>query len=621
MPPVRPDRLALLAALAAVAGCAGSTSTAMKGPAPAPVTTVAAPTPDPRLGLKAGWWDAGAASWNVRLVSSTPPSAKFTNPSTPGDERLKNSDLAFLGSLVFQGNYSGWQVWDASNPAKPVLKTAWVCPGSQSDVTVYGTLLFVSAEATNGRLDCGLGGVQDTVSRDRARGIRIYDISDVMNPKPIVTVQTCRGSHTNTLVSTGGDPDNVYIYVSGSAGVRSNRELEGCSDKLPDEDPNSALFRIEVIQVPIRNPAAAKIVSSPRIFNNLQAARRHGENESDMALMRERMAAAGMTGPRVRPGSDRGPTQCHDITAYPAIGLAGGACSGWGILLDIRDPKNPVRIGAVNDTNFAAWHSVTFANDGSKILFSDEWGGGSAPRCRATDNKDWGADAIYTLTGSTMTFQSYYKLPAAQTSQENCVAHNGSLIPVPGREVMVQSWYQGGISIFDWTDPKKPVEIAFFDRGPMDAGKLYGAGHWSAYWYNGHIYGSEIARGLDIWELVPSPYLTQNEIDAAKSVTFQYFNAQEQPKLVWPATFALARAYADQLQRSGGLADARIAAVRKALADAEKADGAKRGAALTALAAQLEGEVAGSKDAAKVRLLAQSVKDLAKGGGTGMASR
>ncbi len=434
-----------------------------------------APNPDPRVGLKGGWFDAGEAIWNLRLVSTTQPSPDFINRSVPGDRRLTNSDLAFLGNYIIQGNYSGMQIWDMSNPEKLTLRAAYVCPGSQSDVSVYGHLLFVSAEATNGRIDCGQEGIQDTISTERARGIRIYDISDIDHPKSLTIVQTCRGSHTNTLVADPHDPANVYIYVSGSANVRPSGELASCSSGQIGEDPNTALFRIEVIQVPLEHPEQAHIVSSPRIFHDLVEAKRHGESSADSATQAAALAAAGVPAGTLRRWAGMGPTQCHDITAYPGVGLAGGACSGYGLLLDIRNPAQPVRLGAVVDTNMAAWHSVTFNNDGTKVIFSDEWGGGAQPRCRVTDKHEWGADAIYTISGNQMTFQSYYKMSAPQTPEENCVAHNGSLIPIPGRDIMVQAWYQGGISVFEWTDPAHPREIAFFDRGPMDALE---AGQW-----------------------------------------------------------------------------------------------------------------------------------------------
>jgi hypothetical protein len=544
-------------------------------------------TSDPRVGLRAGWMDAGEAAWNLKVVSRTPPSAAFYSPTTPGESRLTNSDLAFTGQYVFQGNYSGVQVWDISNPARPTLKAAYVCPGSQSDVSIYRQLLFVSGESTSGRLDCGLQGVPDSVSHDRLRGIRIFDIRDVTNPRNLANVQTCRGSHTHTVVSDPRDPAHVYIYVSGSAAVRSPRELAGCSDRTLDEDPNTALFRIEVIKVPLAEPGKAAIVSSPRIFQDLAEPPRHAE-PPDPDRVRDTTSADTLTPSR---RATRGaPTQCHDITAYPAIGLAGGACRGYGLLLDIRDAANPRRIGAVADSNFSLWHSATFNNDGSKILFSDEWGGGRAPRCRATDKYEWGADAIFTLENEAMKFKSYYKMPAAQSRFENCVSHNGSLIPVPGRDIMVQAFYQGGITVFDWTDPARPYEIAFFDRGPMDSTKLVQAGSWSVYWYNGYMVSSEIARGLDILELLPSEHLSQNEIDAAKSVRFEYLNAQEQPRIVWPASFSVPRAYLHPLERDQGMSFDRITSARRELDQAEKLSGTARRDALRRLATQLHGE-------------------------------
>ncbi len=583
---------------------------------------MSAPSPDPRVGLRAGWWNAGEAIWNLRLVSTTPPSDKFTNASTPGDGRLTNSDLAMTGNIVFQGNYSGWQAFDMSNPARLSLVASFVCPGSQSDVSVYKTLLFVSHESTAGRVDCGLQGVQDTVSRDRARGIRIYDISNIRSPREVGLVQTCRGSHTHTVVVDPRDEANVYIYVSGSAGVRSPNELEGCSGGLMSENPNTAQFRLEVIRVPLANPASAHIVSSPRVFNDLTAPPRHAEPIDTSAEARARAAGraggaggrgggGGGAGGAAPTGPRPGPNQCHDITVYPEIGLAGGACGGYGLLLDIRDVTNPRRVAAVADSNMSFWHSATFNNDGSKILFSDEWGGGSQPRCRTTDKYEWGSDAIFTLVNNEMTFKSYFKLPAPQTRFENCVAHNGTLIPIPGRDVMVQSWYQGGINVFDWTDASNPREIAYFDRGPMDSTKLVNGGHWSAYWYNGYIIGSEISRGLDIWELRPSAWISQNEIDAAKSVRLEYFNAQMQPKFVWPASFSLVRSYLDQLNRGNGIARDRATRLATELSAAERLSGAARSTALMQIATALDSDAQGATDAAKVRMMAAAARDLA----------
>ncbi len=619
--------LAVTGALFALSGCASSGTTPSPAPtapaaSPRPAQAAAAPSPDPRVGLRPGLLDAGEAIWNLRVVSKTPPAPDFVG--------VTNSDLAFTGPYAIQGNYNGFQVWDISNPAQPTLAAGFVCPASQSDVSVYRNLLFVSGEGLGGRLDCGTGGVPAAVSGDRLRGIRIFDITDIRNPRYVANVQTCRGSHTHTVVEHPNDTQNVYIYVSGSAPVRPAEELPGCSGASPAEDPNTALFRIEVIRVPLANPAQAAIVSSPRIFNDLVAPPTHGlapEDQAEIDRARARgefvveimgqalvlppqmtrpmldsiVRARGATGaptaadsaalrvalpdmilrmigaPAEAPGGVRpGPTQCHDITVYPSIGLAGGACEGYGLLLDISDPVNPRRIAEVADSNFAYWHSATFNNDGTKVLFTDEWGGGGQPKCRASDPEEWGANAIFTIENGRMRFRSYYKLPAAQTPQENCVAHNGSLIPIPGRDVMVQGWYQGGISIFDWTDPDRPFEIAYHDRGPVNAERMQMAGSWSVYWYNGVIVNSEIARGLDIFELTPSAFLTQNEIDAAKSVRLDYLNAQGQPKFVWPATFALARAWTDQLERSQGLTADRIAAVRRDLAAAENAMGSAR---------------------------------------------
>jgi hypothetical protein len=574
----------------------------------------AAQQPDPRVGLKPGWFDAGEAIWNMRMVSTTKPSTEFLADG-PGDRRLTNTDLAFSGTKVIQGNYSGFQVWDIADPRSVRHVLSYVCPGSQSDVSIVGTLLFVSHEATTGRLDCSLEPASGEVNKDRARGVRIYDVSDWANPKRVAMVQTCRGSHTHTVVQDPKDREHIYVYVSGSATVRSAAELEGCSNLPPEQDENSALFRIEVIQVPLKDPAAARIVSSPRIFNDLtapprraSAAGRGGAGGGAGAAGAGRGAAAGAA-PAPRPG----PTQCHDITVYPAVGLAGGACQGYGLLLDITDVKAPRRLYAAADSNFAFWHSATFSNDGSKVLFTDEWGGGTAPRCRVTDLPEWGANAIFTIEDrQRLVFQSYYKLPAAQTELENCVAHNGSLIPVPGRDIKVQGWYQGGISIFDWTDPKKPFEIAFHDRGPVSADELVSGGSWSVYWYNGLIVNSEIARGLDIFEVLPSAFLSQNEIDAAKTVVWQELNVQEQPRIVWPPSFAKARAFVDQLERSGGLPAARITAVRSALTSAESAQGNARATALRTLADGLGRDAAASPDAAKVRLLVEAVRELAR---------
>jgi hypothetical protein len=650
--------LSLLPAVGAafVVGCAGSTSSSgPDGPAPVGGASARAPSPDPRVGLRAGLTDAGEAIWNLRVISETPPPAQFAG--------VTNSDLAFTGKYAIQGNYNGFQVWDIEDPRNPELTAAHICPASQSDVSVYGNLLFVSGEDLAARLDCGTQGVQDTVSSERLRGLRIFDISDIRNPRNVGNVQTCRGSHTHSVLVDPKDSANVYVYISGSSAVRSPKELAGCVAAMPNQDPNTAWFRIEVIRVPLAHPEQAAIVSSPRIFDNLKAPPAHGETAADSAreakelaeakaagkyvvevrgremvlddeqadtILKEIVSARGGSGaptasdsamlrqalPHMvdmmigtEPDSTAGPTQCHDITLYPEIGLGGGACEGYGLLLDIADPVRPVRIAEVADSNFSYWHSATFNNDGTKVLFSDEWGGGSQPKCRSTDKREWGADAIFTVKDRKLQFKGYYKLPAPQTEQENCVAHNGSLIPIPGRDVMVQAWYQGGISVFDWTDPTKPVEIAYFDRGPVDSTRLASGGYWSAYWYNGVIVGSEMARGLDIFELTPSAFITQNEIDAAKSVHFDYYNVQGQAKFTWPATYGLARAYLDQLERSKGLAAAEIAAARDTLAAAEGASEPEKGEMLARLASRLED--AETQDSAKVAMLAEAVKRLA----------
>ena len=648
--------------LVSLAACSRSTSSSDGGaPSPTQSRSTGAPNPDPRVGLRAGLMDAQEAAWNLQVLSKTPPSEQFLGQT--------NSDLAFKGSYAIQGSYNGYQIWDIADPRRPSLKTAYVCPASQSDVSVYQNLLFVSGENLAGRIDCGTQGVEDTVSTDRLRGIRIFDISDITKPKNVGNVQTCRGSHTHTVLVDPKDKKNVYVYISGSSEVRSPSELPGCVSA--PNDPNSALFRIEVIKVPLAHPEQAAIVSSPRIFQDLKAPPKHREAPEDIAAQKKVMAEAeaagvfmatvhghqvmlrpetagvmldsivqarngtgaptaadsaalrqalpGIVEARMTammgapPDSTAGPTQCHDITVYPAIGLAGGACGGYGLLLDISDPAQPKRVGAVADSNFSYWHSATFNNDGSKILFSDEWGGGSQPKCRTTDKPEWGANAIFTLKNRKMEFQSYYKMPAPQTPQENCVAHNGSLIPIPGRDVMVQSWYQGGISVFDWTDAKHPKEIAFHDRGPVDSTEMASGGTWSVYWYNGVMVSSEMARGLDIFELTPSAFISQNEIDAAKSVRFDYLNTQGQQKFVWPPSLSLARAYLDQLERSKGLEAGKITEAREALARAEKGSATEQRDSLTQLAARLDGDASGAQDVAKVRTLAGVVKELSTG--------
>jgi len=588
---------------------------------------------DPRIGLKPGLRDAGEAARNMERIASMPKPEGFFDPKTPGgtptpperdpnlpppdpneppDPRFANmlgfanSDLAFSGNHLFMGSFHGFNTYDIERPGKPKVLASIVCPGGQGDVSVHGNLLFMSVEQTRGRIDCGTQGVSTPVSAERFRGIRIFDITDVSKPKQIAAVQTCRGSHTHTLVPDLHDSANLYIYGSGTGTVRSAEELAGCSGLKPDEDPNTALFSIDVIQVPLAAPQNAKIVNRPRIFadpatgaiSGLWQGGSHGEGTQKTSVT----------------------NQCHDITVFPEVGLAAGACSGNGILLDIRDPKNPVRLDQVVDKNFAYWHSATINNDGTKVIFTDEWGGGTRPRCRAVDPLSWGADAIFDVIDNNgskkLRFGGYFKMPAPQTETENCVAHNGSLIPVPGRDIMVQAWYQGGLSVFDFTDSTTPVEIAFFDRGPIDTKQLITGGYWSTYWYNGAIYGSEIARGIDVFRLKPSEYLSQNEIDAASLVRVEELNTQQQTKITWPASSVVARAYIDQLTRSKSIQPQRARDVKSAL---DRVDGLRtgqeKGAAgtldqLDALATQLDKDAsaASGRDADRLKALAATIK-------------
>jgi hypothetical protein len=631
---------------------------------------------DPRAKLSPGLYDAGEAAMGIEhlLLLKKPDAFQLgaTDPDDPKVEKIfgqlgmghnrkmpksvhlliaqlafANSDLAFQGNHLFLGNFYGVSIYDISNPANTTLLTSLVCPGGQGDVSVYKNLLFMSVEMPNGRLDCGMEGfppeppsadedkdkdqaksqektedkaeAKDTdkdtdkdkdkekekkhpipaAQKDRFRGVRIFDISDIKNPKQVAAVQTCRGSHTHTLVIDPNDKDNVYIYVSGTSFVRQTEELAGCSGEKPDKDPNTALFRIDVIKVPVAAPQEAKIVSSPRVFIDPHTGAMNGLNNG---------GTHGKKGAEKPEDTD----QCHDITVYSAIGLAAGACSGNGILLDIKDPIHPKRVDAVNDPNYSYWHSASFSNDGGKVVFTDEWGGGLGARCRANDPNKWGADAIFRLKDDKLSFANYYKLPAAQGDTENCVAHNGSLIPVPGRDIEVQAWYQGGVSVMDFTDPANPFEIAYFDRGPIDPKTLILGGEWSAYWYNGYIYGSEIARGLDVFQLKPTKFLTQNEIDAAKSVQVSYQNVQNQQKIEWPSTLVVAKAYVDQLSRSQALSANQIAKLQKAIQNAESSHMSKRTTAkLNGMASSLERDAATAKtpaDSTRMHALAEVLK-------------
>ena len=541
---------------------------------------------DERVQLAAGIDDADEAIWNMALVTSRgKPAGFYESPQAESEDadgngsdeavrrgllNFANTDMAFAGDLLFKGNYHGFNTYRVEVPTSPQLVSSVVCPGGQGDVSVVGNLLIMSVEQTRGRLDCGLQGVADAVSPERFRGLRIFDISDMRLPRQVAAVQTCRGSHTHTLV---GDPTGdgvVYVYGSGTAPVRSADELAGCSDESPAENPDTSLFRIDVIEIPLGNPEEARVVSRPFVFQD--------QESGDVAGLWR----GGDHGPGTQSTS---PTnRCHDITAYPEVGLAAGACSGNGILFDISDPLNPSRIDEVVDPGFAYWHSATFNNDGTKVIFTDEWGGGGRARCRASDPRQWGANAIYDVVDGHLEYRSHYKLPAPQSETENCVAHNGSLVPVPGRDIMVQAWYQGGISVFDFTDSANPFEIAYFDRGPFDAEKIAMAGYWSAYWYRGFIYGTEIARGLDILELLPSEFLTENELGAASVVAPATFNAQDQRRTEWPARPVIARAYLDQLGPSNTLDAQQLADFSALLA---RADGVFAGTAEGGLAGDL----------------------------------
>ncbi len=667
-------------------------------PAPAlPPGMTGSDVNDPRYKLTPGLYDAGEISMGMEhLLLVKKPDAFQLGATDPDDPKVDkvlgmlgvgnpkkmpksmhlviaqlafaNSDLAFQGNHLFQGNFYGVSIYDIADPAKAKLLTTLVCPGGQGDVSVYKNLLFMSVEMPNGRLDCGSQGfppeppppdedkAQDkdkakdsdkdqakdsdqeknkadaqnqdkdkdadkskdadkdkdgkakeprkrripVAQKDRFRGVRIFDISDVQNPKQVAAVQTCRGSHTHTLVTDPNDKDNVYIYVSGTSFVRQSEELEGCSGEKPDKDPNTALFRIDVIKVPVAAPQEAKIVSNPRIFIDPRTGAINGLNNG------------GGTHGKKEADKPADTDQCHDITVYSAIGLAAGACSGNGIVLDIKDPVHPKRLDAVNDPNYSYWHSASFSNDGSKVVFTDEWGGGLGARCRPNDPNKWGADAIFRLKDDKLTFANYYKLPAAQGDTENCVAHNGSLVPVPGRDIEVQSWYQGGISVMDFTDPANPFEIAYFDRGPIDPKMLVLGGDWSAYWYNGNIYASEIARGLDIFKLTPSKFLTQNEIDAARTVMVNELNVQNQQKIEWPSKLVVAKAYVDQLARSQALPAGNISSLEKAIKNAEKSHLSQKNVTkLSDMASSLEKSAADAKNAAdakRMRALAEVLK-------------
>ena len=552
---------------------------------------------DARAGLSAGFEDAGQAIMNLELVATLPKPPGFFDPKNPAglppampkedsdestntddnaqdnddnewSERspllsFSNTDMAFSGDVMVTGSYHGFNVYRLQEDGVPELFSSVVCPGGQGDVSIVGDLLIMSVEQTRGRIDCGLEGVKQDVSPVRFRGLRIFDISDLARPRQVGQVQTCRGSHTHSVVSGPDSDGKIIVYNSGTSSVRKGDELEGCVGEMPGDD-RTALFRIDVIEIPVNDPSRSRIVNSPAVFADPETGRLAG------------LWQGGDHGDDTQETSQT--DQCHDITVFPAGGIAAGACSGNGIIFDISDPLNPKRIDEVLDKGFAYWHSATFNNDGTKVIFTDEWGGGSRPRCRTYDPMDWGADAIYDIVDGKLEYRSHYKLPAPQVEQENCVAHNGSVVPVPGRDIFVQAWYQGGISVIDFTDSTNPIEIAYFDRGPIHEEHLILGGYWSTYWYNGKIYGTEIARGLDVVALVPSEHLSANEVAAALMANQgELFNPQQQFPVTWPAEPVVARAYLDQLGRGDGLSGSTAADITAALDNAvSKLEGGER---------------------------------------------
>ena len=528
---------------------------------------------DPRASLKGGFADAEQATKNLKLLASLPKPPGFFDPENPaslppvkssdGDEESSRgekgqsndetewgerspllsfsyTDMAFYENKLVVGSYHGFNIYELNDDGAPTHMSSVVCPGGQGDVSVVGDLLIMSVEQTRGRVDCGLQGISEDVSPERFRGLRIFDISDLARPVQVGQVQTCRGSHTHSVVSGPGKNGKIIVYNSGTSSVRDDEELKGCYGGVPG-DNRTALFRIDVIEIPVADPSKSRIIDSPAVFADPKTGRLAG------------LWQGGDHGDETQRTSRT--DQCHDITVFPEAKLAAGACSGNGIIFDISNPRKPKRIDAVVDDGFAYWHSATFNNDGTKVLFTDEWGGGSRPRCRTYDPKDWGADAIYDINKGKLEFQSYFKMPAPQSDKENCVAHNGSVVPVPGRDIFVQAWYQGGISVIDFTDSSNPTEIAYFDRGAVHEDVLVLGGYWSTYWFNGKIYGTEIARGLDIFALEPSEFLSENEIAAATLASQDVFNPQQQFAVKWPADPVVARAYVDQLERQNLLPD------------------------------------------------------------------
>ncbi len=579
---------------------------------------------DPRNNLKPGRFDAGVAASNMKLVSFSPKPAQF---DTVRGLTFVNSDLAFGTHYVYQANFAGFTIWDITDPAKPTIASVTRCITSQGDPSIYGHLLFISAEGAGNRNDCGDGGVQNP--KDHMAGVRIFDVSNPKAPKLVKNVQTCKGSHTHTVVPSPIDKNIIYIYVSGQQAARPETELAGCKNGTDPADPSNSLFQLDIIKVPLNHPEQAKVIPGARIFTGLDGG---GECRVFCAPTDPRRAAMARARSAEQAAMPDGPRNCHDVTAYPAMNLLAASCSTHSIMVDISNPEKPVRLDALMDTNnFQGRHTAAFSNDGKKIIQTDEWGGGTGPMCQASSMIELGGNTVITLDAKKkQTQRAYFKLPSAQSAEENCVSHNGGLIPVPGRDLYVQGWYQGGVDIMDFTDPDHAFEIAYYDRGSIDPPKpvdvpsaaTAGAaaprgngntigGSWGAYYWNGLIFSSELDRGMDIYELTPSEHLSANEIAAAKLVTFNEYNPQSQPKMTWPPAFVVVRSYLDQLVRNNGLAAARTTAIADALNAAEMKTGVARSTALTALALQVDKDAAGARDGARVRTMAGEIRRLA----------
>ncbi|GAB3522324.1 hypothetical protein GCM10027575_53140 [Phytohabitans suffuscus] len=425
--------------------------------------------------------DEIVSSGNIRQLANVPLSGALAGGI--------NSDIAFQGRYAFAGNYNGFAVFDISKPSRPNLVTQVACVGGQGDVSVYGNLLFMSVDSSRSDDSC-TSTAQSAAVKESWEGIRIFDISNVRSPRYVKSVETNCGSHTHTVVP-GKDRKSVYVYVSSYFPSAS----------FPDCQPPHDL--ISIIKVPVKKPTEAKVVATPNLF-------------------------PGDTGnPPGTPSTET--SGCHDITAYPQKDIAAGACMGDGILLDIKRPEAPRVITRVRDTvNFAFWHSATFNNSGTKVVFTDELGGGVGAECNDAVGPTKGADAIYDIAGRgdhrRFVFKSYYKIPRVNADTENCVAHNGSLIPVPGRDIMVQAWYQGGISVWDFTNSSRPKEIAYWERGPLSETSLVLGGSWSAYYYNGHIYSNDIVKGLDVLQV------RDWRLFGAEFNRFDVLNAQSQQR-------------------------------------------------------------------------------------------